>query len=188
MIAYLQGSLISIRKDYIIVKTIAGVGYKLFYNNKEIQLSTGKETEFFVFENIREDADDLYGFDTVDELELFQKLISVNGVGPKSAMAIMANGNCGTIFEAISCENVAFFQSVSGIGKKAAAKIILELKSKLSDASAVISDHHSHSDVGEGLVLLGYKKEEIFKVLARIPMELNSSEDKIKWCLRNISK
>ena len=187
MIAYLSGKIILSTPTFTILETSCGVGYKVMTNSAP---EKGQKKEFFIFEHIREDADDLFGFETYPEIELFQKLISVNGVGPKAGMAILSAGACPQIISAISCDNVAYFLAVPGIGKKVAAKIILELKSKitgLKDAGLGVLDSSSE-DIMEALNSLGYKSHEILQVLTEIPPECQKTEDKITWCLKNMKK
>jgi Holliday junction DNA helicase RuvA len=123
------------------------------------------------------------------ELELFEKLLSVNGVGPKAAMTIISMAPAEKIIEAIITEDSSFFQSASGIGKKVAIKIILDLKSKISDQkySGNIGGS-SNEDVYNGLETLGYKKVEIDKIIGKLPKDLILPEDKIRWMLKNLAK
>ena len=144
MIAYLSGKAILSRPGYIILDT-GGIGYKVFVANTDV--IDVEKCELFIYEHIREDSDDLFGFKDYENLEMFIRLISVNGVGPKVAMTIMTVAKSEQIIEAIISENIAFFQGITGIGKKVAAKIILELKSKVSgmEGSGVLG----HLDEGE---------------------------------------
>jgi len=182
MISYLKGKIILSSGNSLILET-GGVGYKIFCSKKY-----GGEKEFYIHEVIREDCHDLYGFEKYDNLILFEKLISVNGIGPKAGINIMSSASFEEIQNAIVSGNVDFFLSISGIGKKAAAKIILELKSKLSDLKDTgIIEKMDHSDeIMDALLSLGYKKVEVARVLSRIPKEIASSEERIRWCLKNI--
>ncbi len=186
MIAYLSGKIILNKPGYVILDT-GGVGYKVNVNNLDI--GEKNNAELFIYEHIREDLNELYGFKSFDHLELFTKLISVNGVGPKVAMTILTVGEAGKISEAIVGGNISFFQAIPGIGKKVAAKIILELKSKIAtlDSSSVINQMNENEEVFEALTTLGYKNSEISKMLSKSPSNL-TPEEKIKWCLKNITK
>jgi Holliday junction DNA helicase RuvA len=187
MIAYLSGKIVLNRTGYIILDT-GGVGYKIFVSNTDV--ADSESASLFVYEHIREDSDDLFGFKDYENLGMFIKLISVNGVGPKVAMTIMTVTSSERIVEAIISENIAFFQAIPGIGKKVAAKIILELKSKISslEGSGVIGRMDEGDEVVDALMSLGYKKGEAEKMLSKIPADVKTSEDRIRWCLRNISK
>jgi holliday junction DNA helicase RuvA len=187
MIAYLAGKVVTVRLNYVILD-VDGVGYKVFYTFKKMPES-GSEIEVFVHNHIREDASDLYGFDTIDELELFEKLISVNGVGPKAGMAIMACSSSERVIEAITKSDANFFKMVPGIGNKVAAKIILELKSKVTNTKDedILGSMKWDNEVYDALTALGYKKEEIAKFISNVPAELKN-EEKVRWCLRNMNK
>ncbi|OQB05913.1 MAG: Holliday junction ATP-dependent DNA helicase RuvA [bacterium ADurb.Bin212] len=193
MIAYLKGRVIHARFGQIIVET-AGVGYKISVNPQidlpEDCVDTKCQVELFVHEHIREDCYDLYGFLTYGELEMFERLISVSGVGPKAGINIMAAADTKKIYSAIENSDLSFFTSISGIGKKVAAKIILELKSKLSnqDNYEIISGSDSSSDVLEAMATLGYKKTEIQNFLTKIPEDIVETEEKVRWLLKNLKK
>lgn len=188
MISYLKGKIVISKIGLVIIET-GGVGYKVAVR-PDLILKNSETTEFFIHEHLREDADDLFGFATIDELELFERLISVNGVGPKAGMNIMSAAKPEKIVEAIIADNVSFFTALPGIGKKVAAKIILELKSKISSDKSVgfISNIAGADEVLEALESLGYKKAELQKVLTAIPKEITSVEEKIRWCLKNLAK
>jgi holliday junction DNA helicase RuvA len=187
MIAFLSGKIVLSKPGFIILNT-GNVGYKVFVSNTDV--GDAEKCDLFIHQHLREDADDLYGFKKHDDLEAFEKLISVSGVGPKVAMTIMTVSNAGKIAEAIIGENIAFFQSIPGIGKKVAAKIILELKSKMPGLSGndVIGKLDEEDDVFDALTSLGYKKHEIAKLYSKIPSHIKTSEEKIRWCLKNITK
>ncbi|MCX6808388.1 MAG: Holliday junction branch migration protein RuvA [Candidatus Berkelbacteria bacterium] len=192
MIAYLRGKVVLFRFGFLILD-VNGVGYRV---NTDPQIAiapnivdTQAEIELFVHQHIREDSSDLYGFLIFQELELFELLITVSGVGPKAGLAIMASGKTDQIVKAILTDNMGFFTAISGIGKKVSAKIILELKSKLSsDKSINILSGDENSDLSDTLESLGYKRSEISLFINKIPDEIVSIEDKIKWCLKNLSR
>lgn len=192
MISYLKGKIKLARFGFVIMD-VAGVGYKVSVPPQvglpDNMVDTGKEYELFIHHYIKEDASDLYGFLTFEELELFEKLLSVNDVGPKAAMTIISMAPTEKIIEAITTEDSNFFQSAPGIGKKIAIKIILDLKSKISNLkfSGSITGG-KHQDIYDGLESLGYKKVEIDKIIGKLPKELKSPEGQIRWCLKNLVK
>jgi Holliday junction DNA helicase RuvA len=188
MIGYLKGKIIANRQGYIIL-SVGNVGYKINSSSKKI-LKTGDEIEQFMHHHIREEINDLYGFDTLDELELFQKLISVNGVGPKAGVAILSSAGADRITQAIVTGDTGFFTAVSGIGKKVAAKIILDLRSKISSIGDGLSleEFDKNSDLVDALTSLGYKREEIARLITKIPVEISGVESQVKWCLKNLGK
>lgn len=191
MISFLKGKIDIFRYGTILLD-VNCVGYRVIVS-PQIKISepaVGKNIKLYIHENIREDAYDLYGFLDYFELELFQKLISVNGVGPKAAMNIMSVAEAEKIVGAIEEENISFFVAIPGIGKKAATKIILDLKSKISlDASAKIIGKSEGSDnTVEALISLGYQKAEAQKVLHKLPKELKEDQEKIRWALKELGK
>lgn len=192
MIAYLKGKVVLFKWGFLIVN-VGGVGYKVCVdpqiNIPNDIVDTQKDTELFIHQHIREDSSDLYGFLTFQELELFEKLISVNGVGPKAGINIMSAGKTDQILQAIISDNLGFFTAISGIGKKVAAKIILDLKSKISaDKSINILNAGDSEDLVDALLGLGYKNTEISKVIGGIPLELKDTEEKMRWCLKKLAK
>ncbi|MFA7253220.1 MAG: Holliday junction branch migration protein RuvA [Patescibacteria group bacterium] len=188
MISYLKGRVIISKVGFAIIET-GGVGYGININ-QSVVLKNNESVELFIHEHIREDSDDLYGFPSYEELDLFQKLISVNGVGPKAGLNIMSQAKPGRIIQAISRDDLSFFIAISGIGKKVAAKIVLDLKSKLSGDKniGVFSELDGAGDVMDALVSLGYKQTEIQSLIIKIPGEVVSSEDKVRWCLKNLGR
>lgn len=188
MIAHLKGQIIASKNGFLIIET-GGVGYGVSVDAAIVK-KNGEEYELFIHEHIREDCYDLYGFPTFAELELFEKLISVNGVGPKAGLNIMSTGSADKIISAIVSDNLGFFTAISGIGKKVAAKIILDLKSKLSGDHNinVLSGDVESEDLVDTLTQLGYKRPEISAVMTKIPENTKTLEDKVRWCLKNLAK
>lgn len=190
MISYLEGELILKKQDFIVVKS-NGVGFRLFVGFDAGLL--GSNVALFTHMVVREDALSLYGFRTYEELELFEILISVSGIGPKSGMAILSLADPHTIKTAIIQEEPGILTRVSGIGKKTADRVILELKNKftvedlgvLSDAAQ--SNVNEHHDAIEALVGIGYGQNEVRKVLSEIPKD-KSLEERIRLALRELGK
>ena len=188
MISYVRGKVILERSAFLIIN-VGGVGYKVFIIPKT-NIKIGDSIKVYTYEHIREDINNLYGFETYEELEMFEKLLSVNGIGPKAAVTIMSLAPVGKIIEAITAEDSSFFLTAPGIGKKVAIKIIVDLKSKVSgiELSTAISSGRVKEEVIDGLLALGYKKTEIDKVISKLPKETKKSEEQIRWCLKNLSK
>ena len=191
MIGFLKGKIDTCRFGLIYLD-VNGVGYKI-HVPPQIKISepaVGKNIKLYIHENIREDAYDLYGFLEYFELELFQKLLTVNGVGPRAAMAIMSSSSSNKIVQAIEGDDLTFFVSIPGIGKKVATKIVLDLKSKisLSQSAGILGKSGEADNITEALVSLGYQKIEVQKVLHKMPKDLKDDQEKIRWALKELGR
>jgi Holliday junction DNA helicase RuvA len=166
MIGFLSGILKSIRGHQAIILA-NGVGYSVALPTN-VNFMPGNEVELFIHTHVREDALTLFGFKEEASLDLFEKLISVSGVGPKSALAIISAGSADVIKKAIEASNINFFTAISGIGKKGAQKIIIELKPKLSSGDADLSNLEGNSELNQALGSLGFTKTEILAILPNV--------------------
>lgn len=178
MLAYLSGTIASKTADSVILD-VHGVGYRV--GIAEDVGATGSQVLLHLSEIIREDRHDLYGFVSPDSLILFEALIGVQGVGPKVGMKIMSAGTPDTIRRVILNGDLGFFTGISGVGKKTAQKIILDLKGILVDAGPGVQD-----EVSDALESFGYAKEDIAAVLPHI--EGKTPEERIKAALRMLGK
>jgi Holliday junction DNA helicase RuvA len=183
MIGYLRGTIIY-RDLKSAVVDVNGIGYKVFTNSGS--LSDKKEVELFTYLAVRENALDLYGFAKKEELEFFELLLTVSGIGPKSAMAILSVASISTLKQAISTDNSSHLTKVSGIGKKNAEKIVLELKDKIGNFifDGKIESHDS--DAIEALKALGYSEKESREALKKATGE--TTEQKVRAALKNLNK
>lgn len=182
MIAYVKGKIGAKGKGYLIL--LAGpVGYKINTGNFP-KGEVGKEAEFFCYQYVREDTNELFGFEKFEELELFELLITVNGVGPKVAQSILMNLGQQKVISAIATNDVNLFKSVSGVGSKVAAKIIVELKNKLSSGEINLGDLENDETV-DALLALGLKKSEILPALKNIPPEIKDVQGRVKYVLKH---
>jgi len=169
MIAYLKGKIILKKDKYVIVNTGA-IGYQVWLNEKALAVvKEDEEAEFYTHLYSREDSQELYGFLSLPELELFKNLLSISGVGPKSALATLAVASVSDIMQAVLTEDPNILQSVSGIGKKTAERIILELKNKIEKLSGKLSaDGVSAApkdlEIIEALENLGYHRQEVLQL------------------------
>lgn len=173
-----------------VILDIDGIGYKVFLNLETLaKIKKGQKQKFYVHQYIRESQLDLYGFLSFEELELFESLVSVSGIGPKAGQAILARAKPGEIKSAIINEDPDLFTAVSGVGKKIATRIILELKGKISsDDLSIITTSGDFPEIIEALKNLGYKAMEVKKVLSKMPKNLKLPEEKIKWALQQLSR
>ncbi|MDE7384518.1 MAG: Holliday junction branch migration protein RuvA, partial [Anaeroplasmataceae bacterium] len=149
-----------------------GIGYLLIVSNP-YNFSLNKDYKVYVYQYVREDVIDLYGFISEDEKDLFLKLISVSGIGPKSALSILATGTVSEIVKAIEARNDAYLRKFPGIGAKASQQIILDLQGKLNLGEELVIKNTKLEDVEQALLALGYNKKEIAKVLPKLDQTLD---------------
>ena len=191
MIAYLKGKIIFKNENFIILLS-GGVGYKVFMLS--CQNKTDDEVEFFTYLNVREDALTLYGFTNYQELELFEHLISISGIGPKAGLGILSLADPETIKVAIAKGDSSILTRVSGIGKKTAERVVLELRNKFSSLQSdeVLQEKskeiNDHADVIEALVGLGYSSSEAKKALVNVSAEIKDVSERIKMALKELGK
>ena len=170
MYEYLNGELAHILPTAIVVD-VHGVGYQVvFANPYRLQDSLKKQIKVLVQQVVREDSITLYGFISSEERELFQRLISVSGIGPKSAMSILANDDTEGFVNAVESGNVTYLTKFPGVGKKTAQQIILDLKGKFeavpeeTTKAAVSTNQATLEEAKEALLGLGYSAKEITKI------------------------
>ncbi len=165
-----------------------GVGFKFLASHQTIKALPAVGHDAFVYSRlyVRDDSLELYGFATAEEMEFFEMLISVSGVGPKSAIAILGVSDMSSLAAAIKEGRPDLLTRVSGVGRKTAERIIVELKSKVKaeHATKVVEGMDSDSDVVEMLVGLGYRKEQVVNVLRALPETVTSVEMKVKQALK----
>ncbi|MBP9828257.1 Holliday junction branch migration protein RuvA [Patescibacteria group bacterium] len=177
MIAFLQGIVAEIDIDSTILD-VHGVGYRVAVARPTFEV--GETVKLYIYEIIREDKHDLCGFSHKEDLALFEALIGVQGIGQKVAMKILSTGSSEKIIESIAREDVGFFGGISGIGKKTAQKIILELKGVLVSGAP---GGMMRDDVTEALEGIGYSKEDIQAVLEHVPAH-GGTEVRLKEALK----
>lgn len=170
MYGYIKGIVTKITPKNIIIEN-QGIGFLLIVSNPYM-FSLNKEYKVFTHQYVREDIIDLYGFISEDEKELFLKLISVSGIGPKSALSILASGTVSEIAKAIESRNDAYLRKFPGIGAKASQQIILDLQGKLNLGEELVIKNTKLEDVEQALLALGYNKKEITKVLPKLDQSL----------------
>jgi holliday junction DNA helicase RuvA len=190
MIGALKGTIYSKSINSVILFT-GGVGYTVFVTNTFLEKTpVEKDVFLFIHSHIREDAFDLFGFTTSLELHLFELLLSVSGVGPKTALSVMDKGVV-QIQHAIQSSDVDFFTTIPRLGKKNAQKIIIELKSKLGSTTELDLTDNGTSETKElleGLLSMGFAKSEILGAMNHIPPETITMEQKILICLKHLGK
>lgn len=171
MIGFLSGSVRAVFSQYLIIMT-GGVGYTVFTPNP-FKYLPGQPLDLYIHTHVREDAINLFGFADETSLQLFESLLTVSGIGPKSALAILSAANTDAVIAAIKSDNLNFFTAISGIGKKGAQKIILDLKPKLSRSAVNLSSLEGDSELNTALKQLGYTEKEIISVIPKVDLNLD---------------
>ena len=175
MYGYIKGVITKVTPKYIIIEN-NGIGYLLIVSNP-YNFKLNNEYKLFTHQYVREDILDLYGFSSEEEKELFLKLISVSGIGPKTALSILASSSVNNVIKAIEDRNAAYLKKFPGIGAKASQQIILDLQGKLSfDDLEVNTPSSKLQDVEDALVALGYNKKELQKILAKLDQTKDEGE------------
>lgn len=198
MISYVKGYLAAVGEDYAIVD-VQGIGYRLGVSAMTIgQLpSTGKEVQLYSYMQVREDAIALFGFYDPDEKEMFERLIGVNGIGPKAALAILSIHSVNDLKFAILAEDAKAISKAPGVGAKTAQRVIMELKDKISlteafeERSTAVSEQGITTDASrdaiEGLTALGYSASEAMKAVKSIENGQNmNAEQLLKAALKHL--
>jgi len=190
MIAYLKGTII-LKKEKFIILNVNGIGYKVFLSQKNLAnlslFESGKELEIFCFLNVKENGVDLYGFLSFEELEFFEILNGIRGIGPKAALEISSLGSLKNIKEKILSKDQNIFEGIPGIGKKKAMAIILELTGKIKDVSKDKKDVLP-DEAEEALVGLGFSRQEAKRALLNISKDIKDPKERIKESLKFLGK
>ena len=189
MISSVSGIIEDKGTDYVEIN-LGVIGLKILTSQRDISQmpQTGEHTKLYTFLKVKEDDMQLYGFITKESVEMFILLISVSGVGPRSALSILSALTPHDIYESVNLENVTALQVGSGVGKKLAQKIILELKDKISSINTVPTDTPSLLDpeVITALSSLGYTRTEIMKTIRSIDNNNLTLEEKIRASLNKL--
>ncbi len=199
MFAYIKGSLEIKTRGYIVIE-VNGVGYKIFMAETAIEKlgEIGENIKVHTYLKVREDDMSLYGFNTNEELRMFELLLQVSGIGAKSAIAILSNITPSQFAIAVITNDVSKIKALPGIGPKTAQRIILELKDKIKSEEAISEDklventeqvreNEKIAEAISALQVLGYSKKEIEKALQKVESEL-SVEEIIKIGLKNLAR
>lgn len=185
MIIHLKGTVIDKNDKYLVLE-VQDVGYKVFATTETIEsVGIDQQGSLWVHHAVREDAEDLFGFGSKDELNFFELLIGISGIGPRTALGILNVTTISALKKAVSSGDTSHLTKVSGIGKKNADKIVLELKDKFEYEE----DIHSESgdvDVVEALQSLGYSQHDARKALKEITG--GTTQEKIKQALKILNK
>ncbi len=183
MYSYFNGKIVQINSSYVVIE-VNNIGYEIKVPNP-FYYQIDNSVVIYTYLHVREDVLDLFGFKSVEEKDFFTKLLSVKGIGPKSALAILASGNVCDISTAIDNADDVYLTKFPGIGPKAAKQIVLDLKGKINMDIEKSSDVNEYIDVVEALIALGYKKKEVEKLVSKLASGLSES-DAIKEILQQL--
>ena len=190
MLAFIHGTIKAKGQGFVIVET-GGLGYQVFVNAAlYAELSLGDAADIYLHHHVREDADELYGFQHFAALEFFKLLIGISGVGPKSAQGVLAMANLDELKASIAAGDPSLLNKVSGIGKKTAERIVLELRSKVDSlapmAAGTAGGAAAHSDEIDALVGLGYSLQQAREALGAVDASVTDSSERIRAALRGL--
>lgn len=188
MIGQLSGN-ISHKRDSWIILNAGGVGYKVFIEKETLNLiKEGEELSIWTHLAVREKSLDLYGFETMEKLSLFELLISVSGIGPKSALSILDAASPTILRRAVATRETESLTGISGIGKKCAEKIILELRGKLHfNADEDMRSNVIDVEIYEALIGMGYSAKEARNAVSKLPNKDEEPQKRLREALKNLS-
>ena len=183
MIGSLRGK-IALKTDKFLIIEAGGVGYKVSVSPDVLSkpYKTGEEIFLFIHTHVREDALDLYGFLNLEELNFFEMLLGVSGIGPRSALAILGIATIKTLRRAIGTGETSYLTKISGIGRKTAEKIVIELRDKMGEEKAG-SSLQGELDALEALKSLGYSQVQAREALKKVPADTDTNA-KIREALK----
>lgn len=189
MISFLRGKIVRKKTNYLILE-VANIGYQVFLSDCLLNdLKLNSEIELHIFHQVKEDINDLYGFKEAADLDLFELLISVSGIGPKTALGILNIASVDDLKIAIANGDASSLTKVSGIGKKTAERLVLELGGKITkliDGQNLSYSSGASSDEIEALISLGYSLNEAREALKGIDKSITDSAQRLKIALKKM--
>lgn len=186
MIAYLHGKILQKTTQYIVLEN-AGIGYKVLTTPEILDMPFGTETALYIYHKSGDDGQVLFGMPDFDSLQFFEMLISVTGVGPKMALTIVSAAKIDLLQQAIMNADLEIFTRMSGVGKKTAERIILELRNKVTSGGILDGGNVSGSDVYDALSGLGYNPREIRETLPQLDATADTATQ-LKQALKLLSR
>lgn len=190
MIARIEGKMIEANPKSVIID-VSGLGYKIFVPTDTFEFVKKHKDEkvaLWTYLSVRENAMDLFGFKEKETLEFFELLISISGIGPKTAINILNASTISMLRSAVASGDTAHLTKVSGIGKKTADKIVLELRDKIGELEGDGEHIRGEVDAMEALKSLGYSQSEVREALKKVPKEISGTSEKVKWVLKMLGK
>lgn len=200
MYEYLIGTIMDLHPDYIVLE-VQGIGYRIQVANPYSYSSDQSDTKVYIYQSVRDDDISLFGFHSLTEKQLFEKLLNVSGIGPKSALAILANPDHQGLVEAIANNNTSYLSKFPGIGKKTASRIVIELQDKVDSLLptddiiqpqvARPTDEQIDSQLADALAALkalGYTEKDVKKVRQQlIKQDAKSTDEYLRQGLTLLS-
>jgi Holliday junction DNA helicase RuvA len=188
MITRIKGLIVHIAEKFVVVD-VSGVGYKVHVTNDTLlTCELNNQIILWTYTAVRENSLDLFGFPNTEELNFFELLLDVSGIGPRSALGILGIAPIETLAKAIATGDTSYLNKVSGIGRKTAEKIVIELRDKLKMFKGENSDSlRDEGDVIEALKSLGYSQSEARDALKQVPEDVEGTNAKIKQALKMLS-
>ncbi len=172
-----------------IVLDVGGVGYLVAVRGSDlVDIKEGAKLSLFTYLAVREDALDLYGFAAREDLEMFELLIELPKIGPKSALAILSQATVSLLKKAIASDDAAYLSKMSGMGKKTAEKIVQGLKDKFEGTGETSAGERGNSDTIDALIALGYSEREAREAVQRLDPSITDTNARVKEALRNLSR
>lgn len=199
MISYIKGTLKRRAESYIVIET-GGIGYQIFVSPATLAKlpQTGEQIKIFTYFSVKEDGVSLYGFASMEEQEMFHRLLMVSGVGPKGALGFLSQLTPQEMILAILSEDVKTLSKAPGVGRKTAQRVILELKDKFKTEEAIFLEEQPQNaaasdakkdtkfEAMDAMVALGYSRSEAAKVVNAVAAEGMSTEDILKAALKKM--
>ena len=191
MISYLNGKILNKGNNYVII-TVGGIGYQVFVNSTMLaDLQIGQDAEVYTHQYVREDSLDLYGFKSMGDLEMFELLLSISGIGPKSALGVLAVASVEDVKESIARGDSSLLTKVSGIGRKTAERVVLELREKIGKLKFETGNLKSGGGSASGdeidaLMALGYSMVQARDALRAVDPKIKDSGERIRQALKNV--
>lgn len=190
MIAHLRGKILNVRDGSIILQ-VNDVGYKVYITSYTLGKISGSDDQvsLHIHTHVREDVLALYGFLEENELAMFELLIGVSGIGPKAALSILSIADATSLQSAIANGDASILTRVSGVGKRTADRVVLELKNKVEDMGEISQKQSSSdSDAMEALMAMGYNVGDAREALKSVPDEIEDVGEKVKFALKSLGK
>lgn len=189
MIASLSGTVAAKGDRFLVIET-GGIGYQVFVTTATLGFAPESGSiKLFTYHHVGENADDLFGFPTLPEVEFFEMLLGVSGIGPKTALAVMNVAKLPDLKTAILKNDAALLTTVSGIGKKTAERIVLELRGKIeAEDSFATGGTEEDATVIDALVALGYMRAQARAALQNVPSGVRGVSDRVREALKHMGR